>query len=484
MTIFYKKIFITINFLQKDGYMKIFNIRRGFATNSSSTHSIIFHNNELQDNIIYENGFGWEEFICRSKKAKISYFKQSLLSSLPYEMEDDEKIKITRKVFHDCSHAEKGIIDHQSLFRCPKYLNGEYATDFYKVFTDSIIYNDELAIVGGNDNNEDDSFMDFKEFDTYFHAETKYLARKEDYGWVLFTPNNGLKLRVGENAELVENFTTYIPELVDLKITDYCPKNCVFCYQGSTNKGRHARLYNIFEIIELLSEMGVFEVAIGGGEPIFHPQFIKILKECNKHNIKPNFTTANYEWLEYQSFYDYITNLVGGIGVSITSINDLQRLKNIFKKRSYYSISFHYIMGIKFLSEFENILEYINNNFPNSTILLLGYKNMGRATNVKEIKYNQDWVKLSKKYKKISISIDTKLANDYEHFLDANEVDRRTYCKSEGIYSKYIDAVNLIIGKSSYCEKYHKFSSEKIGNWIRNEDIKKLKQLLIKRENE
>jgi hypothetical protein len=52
--------------------MKIHNVRMGFATNSSSTHSIIFMPNKfgIVDELADED-FGWQYFFsCRSYKFK------------------------------------------------------------------------------------------------------------------------------------------------------------------------------------------------------------------------------------------------------------------------------------------------------------------------------------------------------------------------------------------------------------------------------
>ena len=268
-----------------------------------------------------------------------------------------------------------------------------------------------------------------------------------------------------------------MPELVDLKITDYCDKKCKFCYQDSTTEGIHARLYNIDKILETLSESGVFEVAIGGGEPIFHPGIIEIFEKCKKYNIKPNITTADYDWFEYESFRNLISSFVGGIGVSITSISDLKRLKKILKGDDS-GITFHYILGMQSIERFKSILNYVNTNFKYKTIVLLGYKSTGRGSNLQEVQYKQDWVKLAKKYEYVSISIDTKLATMYKHFLDKNNINDKTYYQSEGVYSKYIDAVNLTVAESSYSGQGKALCDDK-SSWLSRHDVERLKNLLV-----
>ena len=55
--------------------MNLYNIRFGFATNSSSTHSIVFvsPNTSIEDSEITDNEFGWGNFVCASKESKQHY---------------------------------------------------------------------------------------------------------------------------------------------------------------------------------------------------------------------------------------------------------------------------------------------------------------------------------------------------------------------------------------------------------------------------
>ena len=52
--------------------MNISNIRLGFATNSSSTHSIIILPGQVDD-MVWEGEFGWQNFTLASSGAKMLY---------------------------------------------------------------------------------------------------------------------------------------------------------------------------------------------------------------------------------------------------------------------------------------------------------------------------------------------------------------------------------------------------------------------------
>ena len=51
------------------------------------------------------------------------------------------------------------------------------------------------------------------------------------------------------------------PELVDIKITDWCDVGCNFCYQDSTIFGKHASMENMRQVIDRLSAVKVQEIA-------------------------------------------------------------------------------------------------------------------------------------------------------------------------------------------------------------------------------
>lgn len=45
-------------------------------------------------------------------------------------------------------------------------------------------------------------------------------------------------------------------------------------------------------VLDQLAEMGVFQVAIGGGEPLLHPDIIPILQYGKKLGLVINLTTS------------------------------------------------------------------------------------------------------------------------------------------------------------------------------------------------
>ena len=78
------------------------------------------------------------------------------------------------------------------------------------------------------------------------------------------------------------------PEFYDVKITDYCEGNCSYCYMDSTCKGKHHTdiLGKIDSYFGKMSDNErPFQVAIGGGEPTTHPEFIECLAKFSDLGI-------------------------------------------------------------------------------------------------------------------------------------------------------------------------------------------------------
>lgn len=85
------------------------------------------------------------------------------------------------------------------------------------------------------------------------------------------------------------------PEFLDIKLTNYCNGGCKFCYMDSVPDVGHYQnvVGKINEYFGALTpEQRPFQVAIGGGEPTAHPDFIPALKAFYDLGIEPNYTTG------------------------------------------------------------------------------------------------------------------------------------------------------------------------------------------------
>lgn len=284
--------------------VRAFNVRMGFANNSSSSHSLIFLANTPADYDVEDHTFGWEFFTAASHEAK-NHYMALLLNDALYNVADPHMAQAVVKAWtgidapvNELGLGVEGYIDHESRYELP-FSWDERGVDFefFKAFQQYILQ-DGLVILGGNNNTSKTHKLGrgFKlpiPQDTY---RSRLVARHDaryDF-WALFdrATGNKIRMRFGKPDELnVVPEKASAPELVDIKITDHCPFACNFCYQDSTVAGGHAKSSDIYHIAQSLSRLRVFEVAIGGGEPTMHPQFVNILTTFRNNHIVPNFTT-------------------------------------------------------------------------------------------------------------------------------------------------------------------------------------------------
>lgn len=169
--------------------MKITFYRKGFANNSSSSHSLIFTNKELDNDEEFE--FGWQHFTASSKDAKINYLLICLSNQIErvfqrsYEKEFSdglEQIPIIDKDYENPFHPYKvsehyvkewfkhnlpeyyeqylelkkttSYVDHQSCLWFPVQRNKSAVNvEFFKDFL-SYFVKKNFVVLGGNDNDE------------------------------------------------------------------------------------------------------------------------------------------------------------------------------------------------------------------------------------------------------------------------------------------------------------------------------------------
>ena len=103
-----------------------------------------------------------------------------------------------------------------------------------------------------------------------------YSDIKNNY-FAVFDTSNGRTLRWGQNR--ADPFWKYNgPELLDVSITNYCERGCDFCYRSSNLSGNFMDVDFYRDIVEEAQKLGVFQIALGGGNPNQHPEFIDFLK--------------------------------------------------------------------------------------------------------------------------------------------------------------------------------------------------------------
>lgn len=137
------------------------------------------------------------------------------------------------------------------------------------------------------------------------YKESSYVA--------LFDKESGVFIREGMNQK--EPFWNQRgPELLDISITNYCERSCDFCYRASNKKGIFMALSDYECVIKQAAKIGTLQVALGGGNPNQHPEFVDILKITKKHRIIPSYTT-NGQGMTSQ-IYKATKDYCGAVAVS------------------------------------------------------------------------------------------------------------------------------------------------------------------------
>lgn len=128
--------------------------------------------------------------------------------------------------------------------------------------------------------------------------------RLESFGAVLALESPPLLVHVDrdfmrglgyENSPLWEKPDTGVlsaPLEVHFSVTNSCSARCRHCYMDSGEKDAGEMAGEEFRrVIDLLAEMGVFHVALGGGEALERPDFFELAAYVRARGIVPNLTT-------------------------------------------------------------------------------------------------------------------------------------------------------------------------------------------------
>ncbi len=129
------------------------------------------------------------------------------------------------------------------------------------------------------------------------------------------------ELGLGESPEWKKK-RNYLsaPTEVHFSVTNACPVKCRHCYMDSGDcRQDELDLNSCRKVLDSLSGMGVFHVALGGGEAFSRRDFFSIAKYARKVGIVPNLTTNGY----------YVNEIIaekcrifGQVNISINSLDE------------------------------------------------------------------------------------------------------------------------------------------------------------------
>jgi hypothetical protein len=473
---------------------------------------MLFFPNHGKADDYFESGFGWETFTLASSEAKMTYLGTQIMHAL---RETGADYELARLIVHDLTGHELDVereIDHQSVWNLPRNFHSRMIDVTFLRDWAEFLNKPEILILGGNDNG-DSHPLEKQSGATQFvypFVDDRYgllTCRKDPQGfWTLFNKTTGAKIRFtfdrvthlspdlesfyyqDENgtfipdryghltssdprAQVDPTYKTplrgYAPELVDMELTQYCDIGCTFCYRGSTEKGEHADYVKVIDLLDMLSQLKVFEVAFGGGEPTMHPRFLDILSYASRVGIVPNFTTKNMKWLKSPDFVEAM-KYAGAFAFSVMSKREIDRVLSVldYHQIDSHRVNFHIVMGSLEFHKFKELVGYAAEKKVRVT--LLGWKYTERGLEQKPMDYS-GWLPFIKALvvskHNFRVSIDTVLAQEFDQELQDAGVPTWSYHTHDGRFSAYIDAVEYKFGPSSYAPREQLVEIPRLPYW-------------------
>lgn len=210
--------------------------------------------------------------------------------------------------------------------------------------------------------------------------EVILVNKKKSNHYYYFNKLNGLCIRAEYPGYEEPFWVKEGPELLDISITNYCEKNCSFCYRNSSINGRHMSLEEYESILSQLKSSHTYQIALGGGNPNQHPDFIEILRMTREdYGIVPSYTTNGMGLTE--EIIDASKLYCGAVAVSYYEpveefIEALIKIKDMGIKTN-----IHYLLtsksignAIKLIESPPKYLEGIN------AMVFLNYKPVGKKS--------------------------------------------------------------------------------------------------------
>ena len=258
---------------------------------------------------------------------------------------------------------------------------------------------------------------------------------------------DGTKVRetlVPEDTMFVSEF----PECMDVKITNQCDMGCKFCHEDSTIDGLHGELLNN-KFINTLHPYT--EIAIGGGNPLSHPQFFDFLDLLKSKNIIANVTVNQTHFMQNIKLINglLLANLIKGLGVSFTHYDE----EFIKLAQSYPNLVLHVINGVVKYSDLEKMFG------KNLKLLILGYKNIRRGADYYSPKVEDNKTIIYDNICKITegfkvTSFDNLAIKQLELKRIFSDKDwNEFYMGDDGQFTMYIDLVKQEFARSSTSQK-------------------------------
>jgi hypothetical protein len=263
---------------------------------------------------------------------------------------------------------------------------------------------------------------------------------------VTIDTQNGTKIREND----LDFFKADFPESMDIKICNKCDMGCPMCHENSTPDGKCGDIMSDSFIDKLHPYT---ELAIGGGNPLEHPDLVPFLEKCKRLNLIPSMTVNQIHFEEHKSFLKSLVDkkLIYGLGISLVNADEVF----IYDVKEFPNAVIHVING---MSADPSELKRLSNH--NLKILILGYKEFRRGS----YHYSVAGELIEKKKQNLYdvlpkiieegwfevVSFDNLAIKqlDAQRLMSAEDWDQ-FYMGDDGSATMYVDMVNKEFAKSS-----------------------------------
>ena len=176
---------------------------------------------------------------------------------------------------------------------------------------------------------------------------------------VTLDTKTGTKVREND----LDFFEASTVESMDIKITNYCDMGCPMCHENSTTEGKHTDILGP----SFLDRLHPYtELALGGGNPLSHPDLYEFLQRCKEREFIPSMTVNQTHFLKHYDLIKQLVdeNLIYGLGISLGNPTD----EFIAKVKTIPNAVIHIINGLVSLEQLHKLKD------KDLKVLILGYK--------------------------------------------------------------------------------------------------------------
>lgn len=236
------------------------------------------------------------------------------------------------------------------------------------------------------------------------------------------------------------------PESMDIKITNKCDMGCAFCHENSTPDGLHGDIMNL-KFIETL--LPYTELALGGGNPLTHPDLVPFLEKCKTLKLIPSMTINQTHFMkpEYEELIDKLVSekLIYGLGISLTRATE----EFITRVKKYPNAVIHIINGVQPMPEVRKLYDH------HLKVLILGYKMFRRGieyfSEAVDATKNEYYAELGEMLEHFDVvSFDNLALKQLEtRRLLSEDQWNEFYMGDDGSHTMYIDCINKQFARSS-----------------------------------